>query len=204
MSLRDWGWFVIIQKTRGLIGLPNPEEELRQLEEKANATYGEYKKALDLTAELEQSNIQIKEEINELTSTLAKAQGDISQVSCQCWKLSLLNSNDIYSLQYTERQAKATAEKIELEAELADTQQKLQQEEASRIELTAEVKKHAGSINIVKKDIQVCNIICCSIILFIYLIYRTSSSPSRRWRQRRLTGITPSAPSTTRLPSRTR
>merc|ERR1712180_523038 len=27
---RDWGWFVIIQKTRGLIGLPNPEEELRE------------------------------------------------------------------------------------------------------------------------------------------------------------------------------
>merc|ERR1719471_2038275 len=134
MSLRDWGWFVIIQKTRGLIGLPNPEEELRQLEEKANATYGEYKKALDVTAELEQSNIQIKEEIKELTATLAKAQGDISQ--------------------YTERQSKASAEKVELEAELADTQQKLTQEEASRIELAAEVKRHAGSINVVKKDIQ--------------------------------------------------
>merc|ERR1719333_1712724 len=79
MSLRDWGWFVIIQKTRGLIGLPNPEEELRLLEEKANATYGEYKKALDITAELEQSNVQIQEEIKDLTATLAKAQGDISQ-----------------------------------------------------------------------------------------------------------------------------
>merc|ERR1719266_419579 len=45
MALRDWGWFVIIQKTRGLIGLPNPEEELRQLEEKANSTYGVYKEA---------------------------------------------------------------------------------------------------------------------------------------------------------------
>merc|ERR1712203_586255 len=31
MSLRDWGWFVIFQKTRPLIGMPNPEEELRQL-----------------------------------------------------------------------------------------------------------------------------------------------------------------------------
>merc|ERR1712142_737681 len=29
MALRDWGWFVIIQKTRPLIGMPNPEEELR-------------------------------------------------------------------------------------------------------------------------------------------------------------------------------
>merc|ERR1712002_853521 len=33
LAMRDWGWFIIIQKTRGLIGLPNPEEELRLLEE---------------------------------------------------------------------------------------------------------------------------------------------------------------------------
>merc|ERR1712123_191577 len=26
LSMRDWGWFIIIQKTRGLIGLPNPAE----------------------------------------------------------------------------------------------------------------------------------------------------------------------------------
>merc|ERR550532_2053572 len=107
LSMREWGWFIIIQKTRGLIGLPNPEEELRLLEEKANATYGEYKKALDITAELEQSNVQIQEEIKELTSTLAKAQGDISQ--------------------YTERQAKANAEKAEYESELASAQQQLAQ-----------------------------------------------------------------------------
>merc|ERR1712080_701359 len=53
LASRDWGWFVLIQKTRGLIGLPNPEEELRELEEKANASYGSYKDALDVTAQLE-------------------------------------------------------------------------------------------------------------------------------------------------------
>merc|ERR1711875_185471 len=47
MALRDWGWFVIIQKTRPLIGMPNPEEELRLLEEKANAPYGVYKEKVD-------------------------------------------------------------------------------------------------------------------------------------------------------------
>merc|ERR1719282_651582 len=94
MALRDWGWFVLIQKTRALIGLPNPEEELRILEEKANATYGEYKKALDITKELEQSNVETEAEIKELTAQLAKAQGDVSQ--------------------YTERQAKASAQKAEL------------------------------------------------------------------------------------------
>merc|ERR1712240_677508 len=40
LASRDWGWFVLIQKTRVLIGLPNPEEELRLLEEAANAKYG--------------------------------------------------------------------------------------------------------------------------------------------------------------------
>merc|ERR1739844_370763 len=36
-SLRTWGWFVIIQKTKPLIGQENPEEELRKLEEQAVA-----------------------------------------------------------------------------------------------------------------------------------------------------------------------
>merc|ERR1711884_39527 len=102
MQLRDWGWFVIIQKTRGLIGLPNPEEELRLLEEKANATYGEYKKALDVTKELEQTNVEVEEELKEMNRTLAKAQGDVSQ--------------------YTETQSKASAQKVELEAQLGDAQ----------------------------------------------------------------------------------
>merc|ERR1719150_525427 len=53
MSLREWGWFVIIQRTRPLIGMPNPEEELRLLEEQANATYGVYKdKQAQATAQI--------------------------------------------------------------------------------------------------------------------------------------------------------
>merc|ERR1712029_544933 len=103
LAMRDWGWFVIIQKTRGLIGLPNPEEELRLLEEKANATYGEYKAALDTTANLE---------------------GQMGDV------------------------------KDETEVELAAQQKVLAAEEASRVELAAQVKAHSGSIGAVKKDMK--------------------------------------------------
>merc|ERR1712020_321990 len=46
-SMREWGWFIIIQKTRPLIGRPDPNEELRLLEEKAAATYGVYKEKCD-------------------------------------------------------------------------------------------------------------------------------------------------------------
>merc|ERR1712029_849811 len=40
MTLRTWGWFILIQKTRPLIGQVNLEEELRLLEEKAKDAYG--------------------------------------------------------------------------------------------------------------------------------------------------------------------
>merc|ERR1719481_1235144 len=134
MALRDWGWFVIIQKTRPLIGMPNPEEELRLLEEKANATYGKYKEALDVTAALEGEIGGMKDNIKSLTKQLEEEQGNLSI--------------------YTDRQAKAAATKAETEMELAKMQKNLASEEASRIELAAEVKKHAGSIGVVKKDIE--------------------------------------------------
>merc|ERR1711994_942998 len=134
LAMRDWGWFVIIQKTRGLIGLPNPEEELRLLEEKANATYGEYKAALDTTANLEGQLGDLKDEIAAMSKQLSEEQGNISI--------------------YTDRQAKALEIKNETEIELAAAQKVLAAEEASRVELAAQVKAHSGSIGAVKKDIE--------------------------------------------------
>merc|ERR1712013_442622 len=134
LAMRDWGWFVIIQKTRGLIGLPNPEEELRLLEEKANATYGEYKAALDTTANLEGQLGDLKDEIAAMSKQLSEEQGNISV--------------------YTDRQAKALQIKSETEVELAQAQKVLASEEGSRVELAAEVKSHSGSIGAVKKDIE--------------------------------------------------
>merc|ERR1712126_744933 len=134
LASRDWGWFVLIQKTRGLIGLPNPEEELRELEEKANAKYGAYKDALDVTKELEGSMDGLKADIEAMGKQLAEEQGNISV--------------------YTDRQAKAVALKAATEAELKSQQAILSKEEASGVELAAEVKAHSGSIGVVKKEIE--------------------------------------------------
>merc|ERR1719166_327022 len=134
LAMRDWGWFIIIQKTRGLIGLPNPEEELRLLEEKANATYGEYQAALATTANLESQMGNLKDEIAAMSKQLAEEQGSISV--------------------YTDRQAKSTQLKTETEMELAKQQKVLASEEQSRVQLAAEVKAHSGSISAVKKDIE--------------------------------------------------
>merc|ERR1712055_269629 len=109
-------------------------EELRLLEEKANATYGEYKAALDTTANLEGQLGDLKDEIAAMSKQLSEEQGNISI--------------------YTDRQAKALAIKSETEVELANQQRVLANEEASRVELAAQVKAHSGSIGAGKKDIE--------------------------------------------------
>merc|ERR1719333_1519698 len=127
LQMRDWGWFVIIQKTRAMIGRPNPEEEVK-------ATYGEYKAAMDKTAELEGSMDDLKAEIAAMTKQLAEEQGSISV--------------------YTDRQAKANTLKAEADVELAAQTNVLKAEENSRVALAQEVKAHSGSIGAVKKDIE--------------------------------------------------
>merc|ERR1719186_1393712 len=134
LASRDWGWFVLIQKTRGLIGLPNPEEELRLLEEKANQTWGKYKEALDVTASLKGNMDGLKAEIAAMSKQLEEEQGNISV--------------------YTDRQTKATGMKVQAEAELKEAQAVLSEEESSRVAMAADVKAHSGSVGVVKKEIE--------------------------------------------------
>merc|ERR1719289_271291 len=113
-SMREWGWFIIIQKTRPLIGRPDPNEELRILEEKANATYGVYKEKCDTKVRLLAENEVIVEEKKALLAQIEKEQGNMSQ--------------------YHERQSKCNSEKADLEIALVQAQQKLADTEQARIQ----------------------------------------------------------------------
>merc|ERR1712226_97212 len=120
MILRNWGWFIIIQKTKPLIGAVNMEEELRILEEKANGAYGAYKEQLDTKARLEQENVAMGEEKKALLKQLESEQGNLGE--------------------YTERQAKASAMKADLEVQLLEAGNRLSQMEQERQNATAEKK----------------------------------------------------------------
>ena len=134
-SLRNWGWFIIIQKTRPLIGQINLEQELAILEEKANIAYGAYKEALDVTKELEGENKRLKdEEIVALTKQLESEQGSLSV--------------------YQERQAKAAALKADTENRLAKAQNDLASAEQERQVLTGDRKTMESEVVVVKKDIE--------------------------------------------------
>merc|ERR1712154_145330 len=134
MSMRDWGWFVIIQKTRPLVGMPNPEEELRLLEEQANNVYGKYDEQLQTKARLLEENVAIEEEKKQLLDQLQKEQGNLSV--------------------YHEKQAKATAQIADLEGQLATAQDTLVQREQARQDAMAEKKVLEQECVAVKKDIE--------------------------------------------------
>merc|ERR1712128_342646 len=133
MSLRDWGWFVIIQKTRPLVGMPNPEEELRLLEEKANATYGVYKEKIDTKAKLLEDNVVIEDDKKALLKQIESEQGNVSQ--------------------YHEKQATMTAMKADLEVELTHEQDKLVKTEQRRVGANNDKKDLESESVVIKKDI---------------------------------------------------
>merc|ERR1719315_84878 len=134
MALREWGWFIIIHKTRPLIGLPNPEEELRILEEKANATYGVYKQQLDTKEKLLGENTIIEEEKKALLKQIEKEQGNVSQ--------------------YHEKQALISTQRADLELDLVKSQDDLANKEQHRIRATQETKDLEQESSVIKKDIQ--------------------------------------------------
>jgi len=133
-TLRTWGWFIIIQKTRPLIGQANPEEELRLLEEKANNTYGKYVEQLETKKRLEQENIDMDAEKKTLVKQLESEQGNMSE--------------------YTERQAKASAQKADLEVQLVNQGNKLTDTEQLRIQATGDKKSLESDNVVIKKDIE--------------------------------------------------
>merc|ERR1712179_750839 len=134
MSLRTWGWFVIIQKTKPLIGQINLEDELRMLEEKAEASYGVYMQQLQTKAKLGEENELIKEETKALIKQLESEQGNLSQ--------------------YTDQQERALKMKADYEQKLVLAGQKLVQMEEERVQATADKKVLEGENVVIKKDME--------------------------------------------------
>jgi myosin heavy subunit len=123
-TLRNWGWFVIIQKTKPLIGRINLEDELRMLEEAAVAKFGAYEEQLKTKDRLGEENELIKEETKALIKQLESEQGNLSQ--------------------YTDQQERASKAKADYEQKLVAAGQKLIQMEEERVQATADKKSPRG------------------------------------------------------------
>merc|ERR1719462_1034186 len=144
MYLRDWGWFVLIQATRPMIGRLDPNEELARLEAECAAIYDDYKMKVDKKVELLAENEALGEEKKVLMAQIEKEQGNLSQ--------------------YHDGQAAANAEKKKLEEKLADAEKKLaRQEHESKAALSTKknlenegiaVRKDIGDIEIIQQKLE--------------------------------------------------
>merc|ERR1712203_1288506 len=133
-TLRNWGWFVIIQKTKPLIGQINLEDELRMLEEAAVAKFGAYEEQLKTKERLGEENELIKAEIQALIKQLEAEQGNLSQ--------------------YTDQQERASKAKADFEQKLVLAGQLLIKMEEERVQATAEKKVLEGENLVIKKDME--------------------------------------------------
>merc|ERR1712242_421688 len=134
MTLRTWGWFIIIQRTKPLVGQCNPEQELAMLEELAITKFGAYEEQLKTKAKLGEENELIKEETKALIKQIEAKQGNLSQ--------------------YTDQQDRALKLKADFETQLTAAGQKLVEMEEERIAATADKKVLEGENVIIKKDIE--------------------------------------------------
>ena len=119
---RTWGWFTIIRKTKPLIGVPNPEEELRLLEEKAKEAYGAYLEQVETKKKLEEENAVLADDIVQLKNRLTSEQGDMTV--------------------YIEKQAKLSTQIADLEVQLKENTEKIAEEERLK-EMVEQDKKGA-------------------------------------------------------------
>merc|ERR1719483_1707433 len=133
-GLRDWGWFIIIQKTRPLIGQIDLTEELALLEGKAKSAYGAYEDQVNTKKRMEEENIEMEGEKKALLAQLQSEQGNLSE--------------------YTDRQSAANIAKTKLEGGLVDAGNKLTDMEASRQQATLDKKALEGDNLVIKKDIE--------------------------------------------------
>ncbi|CAB4064359.1 MYH6_7 [Lepeophtheirus salmonis] len=135
MQLRNWGWFIIIQKTRPLIGQINIEEELKALESKAKEAYGAYQEQLDTKKKLE-AEIKSKETFPNSTKKQAKISAQKADLEVQLNEaIDLLNKHEQERLQATQNKKSLEAENSGIKREIDDLHSvvsKLEQEKTSR------------------------------------------------------------------------
>ena len=133
-KMRTWGWFIVIQKTKPLIGALNMEEVLRILQEKVDKTYGAYMNQLDTKKQLEGENKVLENEKKELLAQLQSEQGNLSE--------------------YTDRQQRACAQLKDLEVALVEAGNKLVEVEQIRQQATQDKKVLESENLVIKKDIE--------------------------------------------------
>lgn len=134
MKLRTWAWWKLWQKVKPLLNVSRVEDQIAELESKAQKAQEAFEKEEKARKELEALNSKLLAEKTALLDSLSGEKGALQD--------------------FQEKTAKLTAQKNDLENQLRDTQERLSQEEDARNQLMQTKKKLEQEIGGQKKDAE--------------------------------------------------
>merc|ERR1712198_665844 len=120
LSLRHWGWFSIIQKTKPLIGMINIDEE--------------YQSEIESRKRFEEANSRLMDEKLALLKRIEAEQGDLTS--------------------YQERHTKAAAQHADMKVQIADINEKLQNEKDRKEELIKSKRSMEQEVSNIRGDLS--------------------------------------------------
>ncbi|XP_065090240.1 myosin heavy chain, muscle isoform X3 [Ochlerotatus camptorhynchus] len=134
MKLRTWAWWKLWQKVKPLLNVSRVEDQIAELESKAQKAQEAFEKEEKMRKELEALNSKLLAEKTALLDSLSGEKGALQD--------------------FQEKAAKLNAQKADLENQLRDTQERLTQEEDARNQLMQAKKKLEQEMGGQKKDAE--------------------------------------------------
>merc|ERR1719430_2821726 len=172
LAMRDWGWFTIIQKTRGLIGLPNPEDEIaamsKQLSEEQgnisvytdrqakaveikNETEVELAQAQKVLAAEEASRVEFAAQVKAHSGSIGAAKKDLEDVELAILKVEQDKGNRDHTIKNLQAEV---AEQDEVINKLNKEKKHLSATQAKSSEDLAAAEEKAAHLMSVKSQLQ--------------------------------------------------
>jgi len=134
MKLNGWPWFRLWVKVRPMLYETRIEDEIKKLQEEAEAATAALEVEQKARKSAEDNNIKLLEEKNAMLTRLESERGSMGDEIA--------------------KQQKLQAQKADLEAQLNDAQDRLQAEETARQALTADKRKVDQEMGGFKKDLE--------------------------------------------------
>jgi len=134
LRLRNWAWYRLWVRVKPLLNVVRVEDEMRELEERANKAVEDLDKEATLRKTLDNQFTAWTQEKAEILVALESTKGATQE--------------------YMEKQAKLAAQKADLEGQISDLSTRLRSEEEARMKLLEGKKKGDGEIESFKRDLE--------------------------------------------------
>jgi len=134
LRLKNWPWYRLWVRVKPLLNVVRVEDEMRELEERANKAVEDLEKEAGIRKKLDGQMKAWTQEKADILVSLESTKGATQE--------------------YMEKQAKLAAQKADMEGQIADLSTRLRSEEEARLKLAEGKKKGENEVEGFKRDIE--------------------------------------------------